>query len=91
LITGCAHPGVLKILEKVKAKFTTEPVYFVFGGFHLKESDRRAVEIIAESFRELGVIKAGPTHCSGEVAQEIFEKYYKEDFIPIKVGQEIEV
>ena len=91
LITGCAHPGVLKILEKVKAKFTTEPVYFVFGGFHLKESDRRAVEIVAESFKKLGVIKAGPTHCSGEVAQEIFEKYYKEDFIPIKVGQEIEV
>jgi len=91
VITGCAHPGILKIVDKVKAKFPDEPIYFVLGGFHLKESDRRAVEIVVENFRKMGVIKAGPTHCSGEIAEDIFKKYYKENFVPVKTGQEIEV
>ncbi|MFA5356311.1 MAG: MBL fold metallo-hydrolase [Candidatus Omnitrophota bacterium] len=90
IITGCAHPGILKIVEKVKAKFSNEPVYLVLGGFHLMESDKRAIEIIAESFKKMGIMKVGPTHCSGEAAEEIFRKYYKGDFVPVKTGQEIE-
>lgn len=91
VITGCAHPGILKMVNKAKAKFPDEPVYFVLGGFHLKESDKRATEIVVENFKKMGIIKAGPTHCSGEVAEGIFKKYYKRNFIPIKAGQEMEV
>ncbi|MFA5156686.1 MAG: MBL fold metallo-hydrolase [Candidatus Omnitrophota bacterium] len=91
IITGCAHPGILKIIEKVKTRFPAEPVYLVMGGFHFKESDRRAIEIAAENFKKMGIMKAGPTHCSGEVAEDIFKKCYEENFVPIKVGQELEV
>jgi len=91
IITGCAHPGILKITEKVKAKFCIEPVYLVLGGFHLMESDKQAIEIAVENFKSIGVIKAGPTHCSGDIAGKIFKKYYKGDFITIKAGQELDV
>ena len=91
VITGCAHPGILKMVEKVKTKFPDEPIYLVLGGFHLMESDNRVIEIVAENFKKMGIIKAGPTHCSGEVAEGIFKKYYKRNFIPIKAGQEMEV
>ena len=91
IITGCAHPGTLKVVDKVKAKFHGKTIYFVLGGFHLMKSDKRAIEILAENFKKIGVIKTGPTHCSGEIAEGIFKKYYKENFVVIKVGQEIEV
>lgn len=91
VITGCAHPGILKILEKVKAKFSGELVYFVLGGFHLLEQDSRAVEIIVESFKRMGIIKVGPTHCSGEQAQEIFKKIYQDNFVEIKIGETLTV
>jgi len=91
VITGCAHPGILKILEKVKAKFPNEPIYFVLGGFHLMESDRRAIEIIAENFKKMGIIKVGPTHCSGLQAEEIFKKIYQDNFVEIKIGEVLEV
>jgi len=91
IITGCAHPGILKMIEKVQAKFSAEHIYFVLGGFHLMESDKRAVEIVAENFKKMNIIKAGPTHCSGDMAEEIFKKIYADDFVPIKAGQEIEV
>lgn len=91
VITGCAHPGILKMVEKAKAKFSAEPIYLVLGGFHLMESDKRAIEIVADNFKKMGIIKAGPTHCSGEAAEGLFKKYYAENFVSIKTGQEIEV
>ena len=91
VITGCAHPGILKMVEKVKAKFSDEPIYFVLGGFHLMESDKRAIEIVAENFKKMGILKAGPTHCSGDAAENIFKTSYGANFVSVKVGQEIEV
>lgn len=91
IITGCAHPGVLKMAEEVKARFTGEPLYLVLGGFHLMESDERAIEIVAGNFKKIGIIKAGPTHCSGEAAESVFKRYYEGNFVSIKAGQGIEV
>jgi 7,8-dihydropterin-6-yl-methyl-4-(beta-D-ribofuranosyl)aminobenzene 5'-phosphate synthase len=91
IITGCAHPGILKIVEKVKAKFPTDPIYLVLGGFHLMESDKRTIEIVAGNFKKMKIMKAGPTHCSGEAAEGIFRKHYAENFVSIKAGEEIEV
>jgi 7,8-dihydropterin-6-yl-methyl-4-(beta-D-ribofuranosyl)aminobenzene 5'-phosphate synthase len=55
------------------------------------DSDKRAIEIVAENFRKMNIIKAGPTHCSGDMAEEIFKRFYGDNFIPIEIGQEIEV
>ncbi|MBU1854038.1 MAG: MBL fold metallo-hydrolase [Candidatus Omnitrophica bacterium] len=91
VITGCAHPGVLKIVKGVRDKFISEPIYFVFGGFHLMESDKRAIKIVAENFKKMKIKKAGPTHCSGKIAEEIFKERYKKDFISIKAGEILDV
>lgn len=91
VLTGCAHPGILKIIEEVKAKFPVEPIYFVLGGFHLMDQDKRVIEIVAENFKKMGIIKVGPTHCSGKLAEEIFKKTYQNNFVTIKTGQTLEV
>jgi len=91
LLTGCAHPGILKILKVVKKIFPKENFYLVMGGFHLIESDKRIIEFIVTEFEKIGVKKVGPTHCSGKKAEEIFKEKYKENFIPIKIGTIIEV
>lgn len=91
IITGCAHPGIMKILEEVKESFPNESVYLVMGGFHLIDKERRVIKLIVEEFKKIGVKKVGPTHCSGREAQGIFKNKYKENFISIKVGQILEV
>ncbi|PIP15225.1 MBL fold metallo-hydrolase, partial [Candidatus Roizmanbacteria bacterium CG23_combo_of_CG06-09_8_20_14_all_35_49] len=35
VITGCAHPGVVNIVKKIKKIFPQESIYLVLGGFHL--------------------------------------------------------
>lgn len=89
VVTGCAHPGILKMLEMVKGHFPDEPLYMVMGGFHLKDSDERSVESVIDEFRKTGVLKAGPTHCSGDDAEAMFQESYKNDFQRVLVGQEL--
>jgi len=91
VITGCAHPGILEILEKVKKSFPQDKLYFVFGGFHLKDTGRRKIEGIVERFKNMGVEKVGPSHCSGKEAEDIFRGKYGKNFVPIRVGQTLKI
>jgi len=91
VITGCAHPGIIKILNTVKKNFPKENIYAALGGFHLMNRDKGLIAVIADAFKKMGVIKTGATHCSGPNAEEIFKLKYKKDFLPIKVGREIQV
>jgi len=91
VITGCAHPGIIKMLNTVKRNFPKEDIYAVLGGFHLMDKDKMLIEIIADEFKKIGVKKAGATHCSGPKAEEVFKLKYKKDFLLVKVGKEIQV
>jgi 7,8-dihydropterin-6-yl-methyl-4-(beta-D-ribofuranosyl)aminobenzene 5'-phosphate synthase len=90
VITGCAHPGIVDILGHAK-KTTGEDVYLVLGGFHLLRAGESELKEIIRSFRELGVKKAAPCHCSGDQTRELFQKEYQEDFIANGVGMKIEI
>ena len=91
VLTGCSHPGIVKILEMIKCEFPGERFYVVAGGFHLIGQDERLIKLIAEEFKKMGVTKVGPTHCTGREAEEIFKDKYKDDFISINVGQTLEL
>ncbi|MBF0252437.1 MAG: MBL fold metallo-hydrolase [Candidatus Omnitrophica bacterium] len=91
LITGCAHPGIIKITEHVKKLFSQDKIYCVLGGFHLKDACDKEIIFVCESLKSLGVEKAGPAHCSGSNGIKIFKGIYKENFVEISSGTEIEV
>lgn len=90
VITGCAHPGIVQIVETAQEQFKGVP-YMVFGGFHLLSHTPNDVTEIVRRFRELGVEKAGPCHCSGESARALFSEAYGDDYLKIGVGKVITV
>ena len=53
------------------------------------KSDKEVKEIILK-FKELGVIKVGPTHCTGEEAIKLFKEEYGDDYVQMGVGRVIE-
>ena len=57
----------------------------VLGGFH-----HPPLSCIKE-FKELGVEKVAPSHCTGDLARGAFRKEYKENFIEYGVGKTIEI
>lgn len=85
VITGCAHPGVVNIVKKVKELMKKDNVYLVTGGFH------HPPIAVVKKFRELGVKKVAPSHCTGDPVREAFAEEYKEDFIEYGVGKTIEI
>ncbi len=88
IITGCSHPGIIKIIKKVKEKFS-EPVQLVLGGFHLIDKSISEILQIVDEFKNLEVEKVAPCHCTGYKATKIFQKEFKKDFIKIKTGSKL--
>ncbi len=88
VITGCAHPGVDKMV-KAAIDLTGEPVYMVIGGFHLYDSSRAHISAVMAALRDMGVQKVAPSHCTGTTAIKMFADEWGEDFIPSGVGSVI--
>ena len=86
VITGCAHPGVVAIVDKAK-KLLKEDVLLVMGGFHLGGKSEGELEAIVSDFRKLQVRYVGPCHCSGDAARRLFKREYGERFIEVGVGK----
>jgi len=91
VITGCAHPGVVQIVEAIKTHFKKEDILLVMGGFHLGGENRKEIQRIVARLRALGVKNVGPCHCSGEMARKLFQEAYGTACVPIGVGMEITV
>lgn len=76
ILTGCAHPGIVNILNFVKNNFKKR-IYLLAGGFHLLDKSEQQLVGICEKLRELEVERIMPCHCSGELAVEIFKREFE--------------
>jgi 7,8-dihydropterin-6-yl-methyl-4-(beta-D-ribofuranosyl)aminobenzene 5'-phosphate synthase len=90
LITGCAHPRIVNIISKVK-QMTGTKIYLALGGFHLTGFESREIHEIIRAFKDQGVTKVGPTHCTGNEARNLFLQSFGKDFIQVGVGKRISV
>lgn len=90
LITGCGHPGVDRMVRKVSRKFD-QPVYMVIGGFHMEEFSGEEIDDVISAFRECGVKKVSPGHCTGQKAMDKFRKAFQHNFIRSGTGKVIEL
>jgi 7,8-dihydropterin-6-yl-methyl-4-(beta-D-ribofuranosyl)aminobenzene 5'-phosphate synthase len=90
IVTGCAHPGIAEIVAEAKRRVGSD-VYLVTGGFHLVRTPTEQVGAIIDEFRRLGVRKAAPSHCTGDVAIALFRDAYGDDFIESGVGRVFQI
>jgi len=88
VITGCAHPGIVKIVTEAK-DLLKDDILLVMGGFHLEWATKGRIEKIISDFKQLGVRYVGPCHCSGDKARGLFEEHFGENYIQIGAGKEI--
>ncbi|MEW6009636.1 MAG: MBL fold metallo-hydrolase [Candidatus Omnitrophota bacterium] len=89
IITGCAHPGIVNIVDSIRQRFN-ENIYLIMGGLHLKDKAITEIKEVMSKLRSCGVEKIAPLHCMGKVAERLFKAEYKDNCILIKPGQAIE-
>jgi 7,8-dihydropterin-6-yl-methyl-4-(beta-D-ribofuranosyl)aminobenzene 5'-phosphate synthase len=90
VITGCAHPRIVKILAEVN-QLIKKDIDLVLGGIHLAGFDRLYIKTTIREFRRFSVKKVGLCHCSGDEARRLFAEEYGTDFIETGVGKRIEL
>jgi len=90
VITGCAHPGIVEMVRQAKVVFDDE-IYLVIGGFHLGGLSASRIREVCVAFRELGVQKLAPCHCTGEQAMRIFATEFEGNYMHCGVGRVIDL
>ena len=85
IITGCAHPGIERIVRTGKERFGEE-IFLVLGGFHLTARGRGETAAVIAAMKALGVRYVAPCHCTGDVARSLFRKAFSAGFIDSGVG-----
>lgn len=95
LISGCAHNGILNILDRYREIYGKNP-NVVFSGFHMRrKSDysEEDFEIIRQTATELKkmdtIFYTG--HCTGEVPFQILKELMGEQLFYIHSGDEVQI
>ncbi|OQB12757.1 MAG: Beta-lactamase superfamily domain protein [Candidatus Omnitrophica bacterium ADurb.Bin205] len=91
IITGCAHPGIINIIDVVKSHFLKEQISSILGGLHLKDNPRELNLDIIEKLRGVGIRKIVPMHCTGKHATKMMRERFGYDFVLAREGDAIEL
>jgi 7,8-dihydropterin-6-yl-methyl-4-(beta-D-ribofuranosyl)aminobenzene 5'-phosphate synthase len=88
VITGCAHPGVAKMVRRAQ-EVVPGKVALLAGGFHLYETSKEKLPSIVAELRQLGVEKVLACHCTGDEAIALFRAEYGENYVQGGVGRAV--
>lgn len=92
VLTGCAHAGIINILDYALAVAEKDSVDTAVGGFHLFNAEERVVEWTAQQFRRVGIRRFLAAHCTGIESAHVLREIAgltRNDAIVGAVGQQI--
>ncbi|MBN2590724.1 MAG: MBL fold metallo-hydrolase [Sedimentisphaerales bacterium] len=76
VVFGCAHSGVVNILDYISKLTGCKKVYAVIGGMHLLNASQRRIKNTVETFKKYEVQKLIPLHCTGQKVMEHFKSFF---------------
>jgi 7,8-dihydropterin-6-yl-methyl-4-(beta-D-ribofuranosyl)aminobenzene 5'-phosphate synthase len=88
VLTGCSHPGVVRIIEKAREVSGGSKVYGVMGGFHISGD---AAKYVANYLKEIGAKLVSPGHCTAEDAKEIIRQTLGRNYVTNGSGLVLEI
>lgn len=94
LLSGCAHNGILNILERYRELYGEEPDVLI-SGFHMirKEYSEEDIQEIRSTAEELAKLKTVfyTGHCTGKVAFDVMKEIMGEQLREIHSGVEFKI
>jgi 7,8-dihydropterin-6-yl-methyl-4-(beta-D-ribofuranosyl)aminobenzene 5'-phosphate synthase len=86
VLLGCAHAGIVEILDDLSAKTGHQEFHAVIGGTHLGTAPEAYIDRAIESFRKYKLKVIGTSHCTGFTASARIMAQFKKEFVPANVG-----
>lgn len=91
LILGCAHSGMINIINHVIQKMGKDKFYAILGGTHLDFLTSEQLEESIKSLKSLQIGKIGVSHCTGMKAAFRLHQEFGDRFFYGGVGAELEI
>jgi 7,8-dihydropterin-6-yl-methyl-4-(beta-D-ribofuranosyl)aminobenzene 5'-phosphate synthase len=86
LLTGCAHNGVLNMIEATRQALPGKPIRAVIGGFHLMAETQPTVFGVGKTLLEMGIPEVYTGHCTGEMQTDVLAEVLGERFHRLHTG-----
>jgi 7,8-dihydropterin-6-yl-methyl-4-(beta-D-ribofuranosyl)aminobenzene 5'-phosphate synthase len=96
LFTGCAHSGIINMVDEAMGRFPNKKIKAIFGGFHIfnplnkkKESDAYIQKLIEAMGKIDSIFYTG--HCTGESNFKRLKEKLGEKIQTMNTGERIEI
>ena len=86
VLTGCAHNGVLNMVEAVRQALPGKPIRAVIGGFHLNAETQPTVIGVGKTLLEMDIPAVYTGHCTGEMQTDILAAVLSERLHRLHTG-----
>jgi 7,8-dihydropterin-6-yl-methyl-4-(beta-D-ribofuranosyl)aminobenzene 5'-phosphate synthase len=90
VVLGCAHAGVVDILNYVAKLTSKSHIYCIIGGMHLLNASTQRIERTIKEIERYEVQQVCPAHCTGSIAVAKFCGIFKERCSECAVGKHFE-
>lgn len=91
LLVGCAHAGLVNILEMVREQTGCTHLYAVLGGTHLAPASDEQFAGTVRALRAFGVERIGVSHCTGLLRAAQLHAEFGGRFFFASVGSTMEL
>jgi 7,8-dihydropterin-6-yl-methyl-4-(beta-D-ribofuranosyl)aminobenzene 5'-phosphate synthase len=91
VVTGCAHSGIINIINHAQKVTAVNRIYAVIGGFHLIRSNDKAIQATVDEMVKLGPKIIRPCHCTGLKAINRLINAFGENCDPIRTGDIVQL
>ncbi len=90
VLLGCAHAGIVEILNDLSGKTGHSEFHAVIGGTHLENAPEDYVALAMDTLRKYRVKKIAVSHCTGLKMACRFASEFKNEFANASVGSVFE-
>ena len=91
VLLGCAHAGIVNILNYIQEKTGEERIAAVIGGTHLSPAGPIQIQTSIESLLALNIKRIGVSHCTGMRASMELAAAFGDRFFFCNLGAVIEI
>jgi len=90
VLLGCAHAGIVEILDDLSEKTGFKEFHAVIGGTHLENAPEEYVALAMDTLKKYRVKKVAVSHCTGLKMAGRFAAEFKNEFANASVGSVFE-
>ena len=90
-ILGCAHSGMINILDYVCSTLNKYKIHMVIGGTHLAPANEKRFQFTVDKINEYSIDKIGVSHCTGLLKSSMLHQELKNRFFYCCAGTVVSI